>query len=1083
MLAYQRRKQYRRWIHIGLTGVLLGSGIVTYVPKNSSAYTVEAKTLTTPKATNTKPTIPANSTYRSLFPDSKLAMTVAAETGDFDWSAWLLNLDDYSLDRPVTQEKLNQVTKITENWGMTENPMQKIEGVQYLHNLKRLYIGDGVWSGFVENLDRLAGLDKLEELSIVNNKVQDISGLKNLTNLTYLNLADNKITDASPIAGLTKLEHINFARENRIQSLAPFHQLTHLKKLFLSSTLSDFRPLQHLPLIQDPNATWALVGNITLPDAYVGEPVFMQAFDPTGEQVLFGGVMVDGKWEGMKAYDGKYATYSKVGMGNVTFTQSLSEPSGTDRYIRVDFKQRVLPAKATVQPVTVRYVDDQGEVLAPEERLTGVLGEAYEAQAKPIDGYQLTEEPANRVGTFSTEAQTVTFVYTKETKVTTIPAGSTYRSLFPDKKLAITVAKQIYPFVYFEDLDLDQEVTQEELNRVTEIIEDWDITENPMRNIEGVQYLHNLKRLYIGDSGGWSGAVENLDRLAGLDKLERLSIVNNKVQDISGLKNLTNLTYLNLTDNKITDASPIAGLTKLEFISLDMGNNIQSLAPFRQLTNLKKLYLTTSVSDFRSLQHLPLIQDASNTWQLRSEVQLPDAYVGEPVFMQAFDPTGKQVVYGSVYLDDKWQGLDAYQNNQVIWTKQGTAGRVTFTQRPVGGTNSNRFISVVFKQRVLPAKATVQAVTVRYVDEKGDVLAPEERLTGVLGEAYAAQAKTIDDYQLTEEPVNRVGTFSTEAQTVTFVYTKEAIPASQAVTVRHLDTEGKLVAPEEVLTGALGDTYEAKAKAIAGYQLVTTPANQTGTFGTEAQTVTFIYAQETAPPMVQPVTVQYVDDQGKALTQEEILTGALGTPYQAEAKTIPGYQLTSLPSNHTGTFQAVAQTVRFVYTKQALPVAQPVTVQHVDAQGKAIAEEDLLYGNAGETYHAKAKVIPGYHVSEHPANATGIFGPSAQTVRFVYAPDEPIEAMDPVEEEPITPPKPSLPSPVTEEGTRTPSISSPTQESSEANPSVVPVVPGPTLPLLGERTTHPIGWGFALLLVGTWLLLCPRYPSSKRKRK
>ncbi|MBC2373267.1 hypothetical protein HBP98_14750 [Listeria booriae] len=723
MLAYQRRKKYRRWIHIGLTGVLLGSGIVTYVPKNSSAYTVEAKTLTTPKATNTKPTIPANSTYRSLFPDSKLAMTVAAETGDFDWSAWLLNLDDYSLDHPVTQEKLNQVTKITENWGITENPMRKIEGVQYLHNLKRLSIGDGVWSGFVENLDLLAGLDKLEELSIVRSKVQDISGIANLTNLRYLYLSDNNITDASPIAGLTKLE----------------------------------------------------------------------------------------------------------------------------------------------------------------------------------------------------------------------------------------------------------------------------------------------------------------------------------------------------------------------YISLDSGNNIQSLAPFRQLTNLKTLYLNASVSDFRPLQHLPLIQDASNTWELRGEVQLPDAYVGEPVFMQAFDPTGQQVAYGSVYLDDKWQGLDAYQNNHVIWTKQGTVGSVTFTQRPAGATDHSRYIRVDFKQRVLPAKATVQPITVRYVDDQGEVLAPEERLTGVLGEAYEAKAKTIDGYQLTKEPANRVGTFSTEAQTVTFVYTKEAVPVSQSVTVRHLDTEGKMIASDEVLTGAIGDTYEAQAKVVLGYRLVTTPANQTGTFGTEAQMVTFVYAQETIPPKAQPVTVQYVDDQGQALTQEETLTGVFGAPYQAEAKTIPGYQLTSLPSNHTGTFQEVAQTVRFVYTKQALPVAQPVTVQHVDAQGKAVAEEDILYGNAGEAYHAKAKVIPGYHVSKLPTNVTGIFGPSAQTVRFVYAPDEPIEAIDPVEEEPTTPPKPSLPSPVTED-TRTPSVPLPTQVSSEASPSVVPVVPGPPLPSLGERTTHSIGWGFTLLLVGTWLLLRPRYPSSKRKR-
>ncbi|WP_221643134.1 MucBP domain-containing protein, partial [Listeria booriae] len=509
-------------------------------------------------------------------------------------------------------------------------------------------------------------------------------------------------------------------------------------------------------------------------------------------------------------------------------------------------------------------------------------------------------------------------------------------------------------------------------------------------------------------------------------------------------------------------------------------NRIQSLAPFRQLTHLKKLFLSTSVSDFRPLQHLPLIQDPNATWTLLGDITLPDAYVGEPVFMQAFDPFGNAPTFGIVELEGDLGG-GKYTSPYMDWKEAGDRGAVTFTQRPAGATNYSRYINVVFRQRVLPAKATVQAVTVRYVDEKGEALAPEERLTGVLGEAYAAQAKTINGYQLTKEPANRVGTFGTEAQTVTFVYTKEAIPASQAVTVRHLDTEGKVVAPEEVLTGALGDTYEAQAKVVSGYRLVTTPTNQMGTFGTEAQTVTFIYAQETVPPMAQPVTVQYVDDQGQALTQEEILTGAFGTPYQAEAKTIPGYQLTNLPSNHTGTFQAVAQTVRFIYTKQALPVVQPVTVEHVDAQGKAVAEEDSLQGHAGETYHAKAKVIPGYHVSEHPANATGIFGPSAQTVRFVYAPDEPIEAIDPVEEGHTTPPKPSLPSPVIED-TRTPSVSLPTQVSSETSPSVVPVVSGTTLPSLGERTTHAIGWGFTLLVVGTWLFLRSRYPSSKRKR-
>ncbi|MBC1473288.1 hypothetical protein HB852_01475 [Listeria grandensis] len=939
--------------------------------------------------------VPPNSTYRSLFKDVCFGAAVMAAAGDA------------LLDGEVTQEKLDQIVKISL---VTDNSCSSLEGAQYLHNLKELFITSETSyldNGDIQNLDGLSRSADLVRLYLPDQDIVDISGLENLSKLAYLNLNYNKIQDASPIANLSQLEYVNLGAGNKIQSLEPFLQLTNLKELYLSANVSDFRPLQHLPLIQDPNARWTLLGDITLPDAYVGEPVFMQAFDPFGNAPTFGIVELEGDLGGGK-YTSPYMDWKEVGnRGTVTFTQRPAGATNSSRYMNVVFRQRVLPAKATVQPVTVRYVDDQGEVLAPEERLTGVLGEAYTAQAKTIDGYKLTKEPANRVGTFSTEAQTVTFVYTKEA-ATLIPANSTYRSLFPDTKLAITVAKQIYPVVYFEDLDLDQEVTQEELNRVTEINENWDITENPMRNIEGVQYLHNLKRLSIGDGSGWSGFVENLDRLAGLDKLERLSIVNNKVQDISGIKNLTNLRYLDLSDNKIIDASPIAGLTKLESIDFARGNRIQSLAPFRQLTHLKKLFLSSSVSDFRPLQHLPLIQDPNATWALVGNITLPDAYVGEPVFMQAFDPTGEQVMFGGVMVDGKWEGMKAYDGKYATYSKAGM-GNVTFTQSLSEPSATDRYIRVDFKQRVLPAKAIVQPVTVRYVDDQGEALAPEDSLAGVLGEAYEAQAKTIDGYQLTKEPANRVGSFSTEAQTVTFVY-----------------------------------------------------------------------AQETAPPMSQPVTVQYVDDQGKALTQEETLTGAFGAPYQAEAKTIPGYQLTSLPSNHTGTFQAVAQTVRFVYTKQSLPVVQPVTMQHVDAQGKAIAEEDVLHGHAGEAYHAKAKAIPGYHVSQHPANATGIFGPSAQTVRFVYAPDEPIEAIDPVEEGHTTPPKPSLPSPVIED-IRTPSVPLPTQVSSEASPSVVPVVPGPTLPSLGDRTTHSIGWGLTLLLVGTWLFLRPRYQASKRK--
>nr|WP_139588669.1 MucBP domain-containing protein [Levilactobacillus brevis] len=69
------------------------------------------------------------------------------------------------------------------------------------------------------------------------------------------------------------------------------------------------------------------------------------------------------------------------------------------------------PNPSTSQAVTVKYVDQQGKALAPTATLTGKLGGAYHAQAAKIDGYQVTKTPANTIGTFTTEAQTVTYVY------------------------------------------------------------------------------------------------------------------------------------------------------------------------------------------------------------------------------------------------------------------------------------------------------------------------------------------------------------------------------------------------------------------------------------------------------------------------------------------------------------------------------------------------------------------------------------------------------------------------------------------------------------------------------------------------
>ncbi|EAW7155768.1 LPXTG cell wall anchor domain-containing protein, partial [Listeria monocytogenes] len=70
--------------------------------------------------------------------------------------------------------------------------------------------------------------------------------------------------------------------------------------------------------------------------------------------------------------------------------------------------------KADGAPVTVKYVDADGNELATPDTLNGKLDTPYAATAKNLSGWKLTSTPANAKGVFTTDAQTVTFVYAKQ---------------------------------------------------------------------------------------------------------------------------------------------------------------------------------------------------------------------------------------------------------------------------------------------------------------------------------------------------------------------------------------------------------------------------------------------------------------------------------------------------------------------------------------------------------------------------------------------------------------------------------------------------------------------------------------------
>ncbi|MFZ4853415.1 MucBP domain-containing protein [Enterococcus entomosocium] len=311
-------------------------------------------------------------------------------------------------------------------------------------------------------------------------------------------------------------------------------------------------------------------------------------------------------------------------------------------------------------------------------------------------------------------------------------------------------------------------------------------------------------------------------------------------------------------------------------------------------------------------------------------------------------------------------------------------------------------------------------VNVRYLDGQGQEIHEMQTLTGTIGEPYDVSNEeyklTIDGYTLDETklPENSKGILGETAQTVTYVYTKNPVPAAD-VTVEYVNTEGKEVHPSQTISGNVGDPYDASTEQyqlkIEGYTLDETklPENSKGIFSETAETVAYIYIKNPVPAA--DVTVEYVDTEGKEIHSSQTISGNVGDPYDASTEKyqliIDGYTLdqSQLPENNKGVFGETAQTVTYIYTKNPVPAAD-VTVEYVDTEGKEVHPSQRISGNVGESYDASTEkyqlTIEGYTLeqSQLPENNKGVFGETAQTVTYIYtknsvpAADITVEYMD-----------------------------------------------------------------------------------------
>ncbi|EAC5807040.1 class 1 internalin InlJ [Listeria monocytogenes] len=408
-------------------------------------------------------------------------------------------------------------------------------------------------------------------------------------------------------------------------------------------------------------------------------------------------------------------------------------------------------------------------------------------------------------------------------------------------------------------------------------------------------------------------------------KLKSLSCVNAHIQDFSSVGKIPALNN-NLDAEGQTITMPKETLTNNSLTIavspdlLDQFGNPMNIEPgdggvYDQATNT--ITWENLSTDNPAVTYTFTSENGAIVGTVTTPFEAPQPIKGEDVTVHYLDDKGEKLAADEVLSGNLDDSYTSNAKDIPDYTLTTTPDNATGTF-----TTTSQSVTYVYTKNIVAA----EPVTVNYVDANGKTLAPSETLNGNVGDTYNATAKQIDGYTLSAEPTNATGQFTSSAQTVNYIYTKNPAPEKGVVEIHYVDENNKQLSSSTEISGTVGDNYTTEPKTIDGYTLTTTPDNATGTFNTSSQTVTYVYTKNIEA--AEPVIVNYVDANGKTLAPSEILNGTIGDTYKATTKQIDGYTLSAEPTNATGQFTNSAQTVNYIYTKntninQPLPDKKP----------------------------------------------------------------------------------------------------------------------------------------------------------------
>ena len=243
-------------------------------------------------------------------------------------------------------------------------------------------------------------------------------------------------------------------------------------------------------------------------------------------------------------------------------------------------------------------------------------------------------------------------------------------------------------------------------------------------------------------------------------------------------------------------------------------------------------------------------------------------------------------------------------------------------------------------------------------------------ITGLEKDPYETEEKEKAGYELVGVEGNTTGKMTVDPIEVTYKYRKNA-----NLITKHIDkNSGEKIVEDVVKKYKEGDKYEALPQNIAGYVLVESPEETTGTMGRENVEKTFYYKK-----ISEGLVVKYVDKITGELLDIEEYTGNENDLITFDEKTFLHYVIYSRPDVSESRLTPGAQEYTYYYVREA-----QVKIKGINQDTQEVLYETTISGLEGNEYTTEPRIIDGCELVKVPENKNGIYSRNSKDVIYEY---------------------------------------------------------------------------------------------------